>query len=231
MDWDSIPSDVSERERHRPNQKIHSRGFDTQRRRKTFTIGYTCLPPRYGYFSTARCVMSRVTGGGREPAVDSGDSLTSSERISTDDSISSCTGLDADFAESCAVEDPRGQINLTYSQLNDGSHVKTTETIDGDHKELTGIVLESVVLNILKTEGSMGLLQSVTSKGLPTTLSYAGVTTLPDEINHKAMPLAIKRAEQMTKIAIGPQHFDLLKLIGDCTNLPPTILEITYLTV
>ena len=195
------------------------------------TTGDTGFPPLCGYFSTSRCVMSRVTGGGRGPAVDCVDSLTSSERISTDKSISSCTGLDADFAKSCAVEDPRGQINLRYSQLIDGSHVKTTETIDGDNKELTGIDLDSVVLNIPRTVDSMGLLQSVTSKSLPIALSYAAVTTLPDEINLKAMPLETKRAEQITKIAIGPQHFDLLKLIGDCSHSISFILDTFYLTV
>ena len=49
--------------------------------------------------TTSRLLLfNRAIHHVEESAADSGDSLTSCERISTDDSISSCTGLDADFA-------------------------------------------------------------------------------------------------------------------------------------
>ena len=58
--------------------------------------------------------MSGIVHAGKMQAIDSNNIGTHGVNLENVDE--SLTGLNVDFAQSCVLEDPRGQINLTFSQ-------------------------------------------------------------------------------------------------------------------
>lgn len=156
--------------------------------------------------------MSEISSAGREPALDGGQK-GSDHMLATsgNDNNDASAGLDADFAQSCVLEDPRGKINLTYSQLisasNDSLDDSQAQTANEFRIGSPGKLVSA------KSDSDFTTLSRMSSSGF----SYATVTAMSEEVpqvNNEAV--VVEREEQlMIKVAIGPQHFDLLKLIGE----------------
>ena len=159
-----------------------------------------------------------------------GDSTTSADKTSKDGGLSSITGLYEDFAQSCAVEDSRGEINLTFSLPINSSNNEATATLHLHHNTETPSSTQLHGDDISRKNANSDLDECATAIPVPimrshSGLSYAAMATSSVEVipKEEAVPkesaVEIKKEEQMVKIAIGPQHFDLLKLIGACEGI------------
>ena len=152
--------------------------------------------------------MSEILSAGRETAFGGvgEDSTIANE-------IEDIAGLSTDFARSCVLEDSRGQINLSFSQPADVASGFQVNTLSFDANEHGETSLPEAVSNApaLATGQRIPLSRS-SSNGL----SYAAAASVSsDGTSAEKNGVEIKVATPMIKVAIGPQHFDLLKLIGE----------------
>jgi tRNA A-37 threonylcarbamoyl transferase component Bud32 len=154
--------------------------------------------------------MSGIVHAGKMQAIDSNKIGTHGVNLENVDE--SLTGLNVDFAQSCVLEDPRGQINLTFSQpvevTVDDSLGTLTNEYDNAGNRSTGEESEQ-----RDTIREMPQFSRSSSDGM----SYATALSNLEDVSaaKKESSLSNRGSGQVIKVAIGPQHFDLLKLIGE----------------
>ena len=163
--------------------------------------------------------MSAILPAGREPAliggpIEGGHVLAANGSCGSDGLHSSIMELEVDFAQSCVLDDSRGQINLTYSQP-----VTVFNSASGPLSPTDmGEYFINVAQEVSNERGNGGVGTPILSRSSSNGLSYAtAAASMSDFLPkvNKGMSSVSKEEPLMMKVVIGPQHFELLKLIGE----------------
>ena len=152
--------------------------------------------------------MSEILSAGRETAF---GGVGEDPKVTNE--IEDIAGMSTDFAKSCVLEDSRGQINLSFSQPADVASGFSVNTLSYDGIEHGETSLPEMASNAPAfATGQRIPLSRSSSNGM----SYAAMASVSsDGMSAEKNAVEIEVATPMIKVAIGPQHFDLLKLIGE----------------
>ena len=162
--------------------------------------------------------MSEVLPAGRESAlnggqIEGGHVIAANGGSNGDSLLSSIMELEVDFAQSCVLDDSRGKINLTYSQPVTVYHSASGPLSPSD----VGEYFINVVQEVSSERGTRvgtPILSRSSSNGLSYATAAASLSDFTPKVNQGVG--SIPKEEQLTmKVVIGPQHFELLKLIGE----------------